>query len=1041
MERVLAGLQWYKCLVYLDDIIIFGKTFEEALENLRCILERLLKHRLVLKPKKCDLFKKEVHYLGHVVSERGIECDPMKVEAVKNWPQPRSVKEVRSFLGLASYYRKFIESFSEKAGPLTDLLKKEVKFQWSEKCEDGFRQLKEALLSAPVLAYPDMKETFILDTDASDYGIGGVLSQLQDGEERVISYASKTLNKSQRRYCVTYRELFAIVAMVKQFRHYLYGKPFIIRTDHASLRYWRTMDIEGVVGRWLTRLGAYDFEVEHRAGKDHGNADGLSRREDTRPCHLPFCEDCIEEWRKKKSVKLGAMALRTKTRKARARRCKEVQQQTAEAGGSGPEKALTPPLSGADPQSSTVAMQGSERADHRPGDESDPETIDDWNDALDGNPDPGRLQQLASNWLATWTLKDMGDQQREDLDLKKVISWKEAGEKPSWEEVSLEGGEVLRAYWLQWDKLAMEEGVLYRWWQPPNKPSRVRQFAAPRALQSKIFRHLHDHKFGGHLGVNKTLASLRERYYWPGHKDACKMWIRRCHRCIQSKNGGQRRGNPLQQKRVGEPLERMACDVKGPLVVSDRGNEVILVITDYFTKWTEAYALPNQKAETVAQAIVENFCVRFGMPRVLHSDLGTNFESKLFAEMCRLLGVRKTHTTSYRPQSNGQVERFNRTMAAMLQSFIEDFNYTTWDSILPYVMAAYRRTEHQSTGCSPNLMMLGRETSIPLDLIIGAPPGETPCPIKWVQKVREAQRSAHEFARVQLKKSAASQKRYYDRGRREVMFKEGDPVMYWYKPLAKGALSRPWTGPALVRRTWKGSHVFEIQGGERHKPKLVHGDHLKLYEGTDVVLEPWWDVASEEAGQDGSHVNESQVQVAPPAGTQGGLSGQSGENTRVGDGSDLRGPGVADPQGDAPAPDPILEVDEPAARSDEAGSSTSGHREEEVDKEGPDSGGGEKTSLELEPDDPGDPTWKLKRKLPDKGPKTTHPVERAKGPGGEVMDVVDIHQHCGPYNPRLRVEEQIGKAKAKMDKPGVEMVSSRPQRVRRKPEYYQAGFS
>jgi hypothetical protein len=134
----------------------------------------------VLKPKKCDLFKKEVHYLGHVVSEDGVQCDPKKIEAVRNWPQPRSVKEVRSFLGLASYYRKFIENFAEKAGPLTDLLKKEVKFQWSEKCEDSFSQLKEALTSAPVLAYPDMNETFILDTDASDYGVGGVISQLQN---------------------------------------------------------------------------------------------------------------------------------------------------------------------------------------------------------------------------------------------------------------------------------------------------------------------------------------------------------------------------------------------------------------------------------------------------------------------------------------------------------------------------------------------------------------------------------------------------------------------------------------------------------------------------------------------------------------------------------------------------------------------------------------------------------------------------------------------------------------------------------------------
>jgi hypothetical protein len=646
---------------------------------------------------------------------------------------------------------------------------------------------------------------------------------------------------------------------------------------------------------------------------------------------------------------------------------------------------------------------------------------------MHGDPDPGRLQQLASNWLASWTLKDMGDQQREDLDLKKVIVWKEAGERPSWEEVSLEGGEVLRSYWQQWDNLMLEGGVLYRLWQPPYRDTKIRQLAAPRALQSKIFRHLHDHQFGGHLGVTKTLASLRQRYYWPGHRDACKMWIRKCHRCIQSKDGGPRRGNPLQQKRVGEPLERMACDIKGPMVMSEGGNEGILVITDYFTKWTEAYALPNQKAETVAKAIVENFCVRFGMPRVLHSDLGSNFESRLFSEMCSLLGVRKTHTTPYRPQANGVVERFNRTMAAMLKSFIKDFNYPSWDSILPYIMAAYRRTEHQSTGCTPNLMMLGRETSIPLDLIIGAPPGETPCPIEWVQKVKEAQRTAHEFARVQLKKSAASQKRYYDRGRRETQFKEGDPVMYWYKPLARGALSRPWTGPVLVRRTWKGSHVFEIQGGIRHKPKIVHGDHLKLYEGTEVVLTPWWDISPEEAEKDDSHENESQVPGGAPSARQVDV------NTRVGNESNLIGPGVADPQGGAPAPHPVPDVNSIAVNSDEADISASDPREEAASTGTPD--------LELVPEDSRDPTWKLRRKLPSKGVSTTHPNTRSKGPKGEEMDVADIHHHCGPYNPRLGIEEQIGKAVAKMDRPGVEMVSSRPQRVRKRPDYYQAGFT
>jgi hypothetical protein len=366
-------------------------------------------------------------------------------------------------------------------------------------------------------------------------------------------------------------------------------------------------------------------------------------------------------------------------------------------------------------------------------------------------------------------------------------------------------------------------------------------------------------------------------------------------------------------------------------------------------------------------------------------------------------------------------------MASMMRSFIKDFNYPSWDEILPYVMAAYRRTEHQSTGCTPNLMMLGRETSIPLDLIIGAPPGETPCPIEWVQKVKDAQRKAHEFARVQLKKSAASQKRYYDRGREEVQFKEGDPVMYWYKPLARGALTRPWTGPVLIRKTWKGSHVYEIQGGVNHKPKIVHGDHLKLYEGTEVVLKPWWDVQVE-AGQNGSDENESQVR-APPAVTEEGHSDQLGTSTEVGNGSNLRGPGVVTPKRDAPAPPPPSDAEPDVSRHEDT---TGSHRVEEEEVQA----SGEKSSLELEPDNPGDPVWRVDRKRPGKGSKTTHQSKEK----GEVMNVVDIHNLCGPYNPASKPEEQIGKAMAKMDKPGVTLVSSRPQRQRRTPDFYQAGF-
>ena len=199
MELVLRGLQWDRCLVYLDDIIVFGRTFGQTIENLEKVFSRLRTANLKLKAKKCHMFQEEVAFLGHIVSADGVRCDPAKVSAVRNWEVPKTVLELRSFLGLASYYRRFIEGFSSIAGPLHELLKKNKVFQWSEECQNAFDILKDKLTSAPVLAYPRGGGNFILDTDCSGFGMGAVLSEIQDGEEKVIAYASHTLNKSQRK--------------------------------------------------------------------------------------------------------------------------------------------------------------------------------------------------------------------------------------------------------------------------------------------------------------------------------------------------------------------------------------------------------------------------------------------------------------------------------------------------------------------------------------------------------------------------------------------------------------------------------------------------------------------------------------------------------------------------------------------------------------------------------------------------------------------------------------------------------------------------
>ena len=229
METALRGLQYEVCHIYLDDVIVFAKNEEELIDRLETVLDRFRRANLKLKPKKCVLFRKQVEFLGHIVSANGVATDPKKSEKVMNWPVPKNVSEVRSFLGLCGYYRRFVPNYYTKAKPLHDLTKKSRSFEWTEDCENSFNQLKIALTSAPILGYPkDSGGRFILDCDASNFAIGAVLSQEQNGKEIVIAYSSKSLTKEQRNYCVTRKEFLSIFFHLKYFRNYLWGRNALV---------------------------------------------------------------------------------------------------------------------------------------------------------------------------------------------------------------------------------------------------------------------------------------------------------------------------------------------------------------------------------------------------------------------------------------------------------------------------------------------------------------------------------------------------------------------------------------------------------------------------------------------------------------------------------------------------------------------------------------------------------------------------------------------------------------------------------------------
>jgi len=293
MEQVLSGLHWKTFLIYLDDVIVISLDFSTHVNRLRKVFDRLRAAGLKLKPFKCALLQPEVTYLGHVVGRDGVATDPEKVQAVKEWALPHDFPELRTFLGLVGYYWQYIPGFAGVAQPVNRLTAKGVQWQWTHEEQQAFNHLKQRLMVAPILTYPDPAKEYILNTDASDHSVGAVLSQVQGGSEVVEAYYSKTLAAAEKNHFTTRKELLAVVKAVKHFWPYLYGRTFRLQTDHASLIWLcKRAEPSSQVARWLEIPAEFSYRIEHPAGRKHGNADDMNRRP------VEDCKQClhIEQW-------------------------------------------------------------------------------------------------------------------------------------------------------------------------------------------------------------------------------------------------------------------------------------------------------------------------------------------------------------------------------------------------------------------------------------------------------------------------------------------------------------------------------------------------------------------------------------------------------------------------------------------------------------------------------------------------------------------------------------------------------------------------
>ena len=820
MEDVLRGLQWEECMIYMDDIIVPGTNVEQELTRLEHVFQRMREANLKLKPSKCCLFQRSVKFLGHVVSEKGIQTDPEKIEAIKNWPTPRTAKQVKSWIGLCSYYRKFVKGFADISRPLHKICHKGQKFNWSEECDKAFNHLKEALTSPPILTYPRLDQQFILDTDASNHALGAVLSQEIDGKEHVIAYMSKALNKHETSYCTTRKELLAVVVALKNFHPYLYGREILLRTDNAAVSWMRNLkEPTGQVARWLQILGTYDLKVIHRPGSKHTNADALSRN----PCKACLRQETLN------TLDQSADKDDKETDKVVSEMADKTTEQT--------DKKDEQPVCTPDHRDDTCQEQSAAvRAITRSKQTKDQEGLKNNFLFLNGwQPLEIRQQQLADNIIGP------------------IMTAVEADSRPPWEQVSSQPSAV-KTLWSQWERLKIHGGMLYRKWEEEGKETRW-QLITPEGKKNEILQHYHDVPTAAHLGVEKTLEKIKQSFYWPGMKDFVQTYCRQCDKCFARKPKSQKDRAPLGSYLVGEPMERIAVDILGPLPLTKSKNRFILVITDLFSKWTEAVALPNQESTTVVKAFVDNFICKFGTPLQLHSDQGRNFESELFKDMCNFLGIDKTRTTSFRPQSNGSAERFNRTLAAMLTMYCEK-NQNTWDEYLQSVMMAYRSSVHKATSKTPNSMVLGREIVLPLQAVIGQPSNDED-EIKdvdgYLDTLKKKLKENHDIARKSIKQSSNYHKRYYDLKAKKRIFKRGEAV-WTYDPKRKVGvctkLTSPWKGPYIIEKRID-DVTYRIKKAARQTSRIYHVDRMARYFGRNI---PTW--ARQYMKQYGEHCSE-----------------------------------------------------------------------------------------------------------------------------------------------------------------------------------------
>lgn len=734
-----------------------------------------------------------VWYLGHVISDQGVKPNPEKISIIKNFPIPQNAKDIKSFLGLAGYYRRFIENFSNLTKPLTKLLKKNTSFSWTFEQQNSFDMLREKLTSEPILQYPDFNREFVLTTDASNFAIGAILSQGKIGEDLPIAYASRTLNKSECNYSTTERELLAIVWATKHFRSYLYGRKFKIVTDHRPLTWlFSVKDPGSKLIRWRLKLEEFDYEIIYKPGKVNSNADCLSRTTTPIINSIQVKSETFNDFYKFQQM---------------SEICEKINVNKVT-------KSII------DEKGHIAYFVSTDLEDCEIDFIEDIDYIRNTQHELYSVVKINSLSRFI--FLSFVKLRHYDTIKYSDL-FYVIQNLKLKLKNEDVTEITLPNPCDSFSN-LKLEKIISIVNYIFR---KENIKVNIctNKLIEPTESEIKIIlKEFHDSPIGGHQGFYKMYNRIKTKYKWENMSKQIRSYIKNCIKCQINKKCRKSLKVPMEITTTSsQPFERLAIDVVGPLPLSENGNKFILTMQDDLTKFSFAHPIPNHEAKTVADKLVDTI-TNFGIPKTILTDQGTDFTSNLLKEVTKLFQIKHLMSSAYHPQTNGALERSHSTLKDYLKHYIND-NQTDWDEYLKFAMFSYNTAIHSSTKFTPYELLFGHKPILPNSL--KHEPEFKYTYDNYMDQLKYRLNKSHHIAKENLIINKEKSKSNYDSNSKDRQFAVNDNVFLKNEITKIGKnkkLSSDWKGPYKIISISKPNAIIQI----KRKKVKVHFNRLKL---------------------------------------------------------------------------------------------------------------------------------------------------------------------------------------------------------------------